>query len=312
MAKKSKRGSGPRPGSNRAERVAARKARQLSAVALPPRPFAGFVAECDLVALRAFVASATAELDLTSDPTNRVTLATILPGAVPAIVRAIDAASDADGRTVEGLVAMQTTSELDIADAATNLANSIAWAGEAEVGDEYELSDADGVLTDVLKTDEPLKIIVHDDFSWWFAGESAVPPEIAQMLARANETIMPTARLTPRSGVGAPWWVDAGDRAHLRWVRPENEDELMSALARLHAAGQLTLGEGSRFAGSFRTHGLLVPVFDLDNEKHHEEWYDGVNEFDERLVEALANTAELTGEERRSRDGIRGRQITLR
>ncbi|MFW0789797.1 DUF5926 family protein [Gordonia sp. CPCC 205333] len=312
MAKKSKRGSGPRPGSNRAERVAARKARQLSAVALPPRPFAGFAAECDLVALRAFVASATAELDLTADPTNRVTLATILPGAVPAIVRAIDAASDADGRTVEGLVAMQTTSELDIADAATNLANSIGWAGEAEVGDEYELSDADGVLTDVLKADEPLKIVVHDDFSWWFAGESTVPPEIAQMLARANETIMPTARLTPSSGIGAPWWVDAGDRAHLRWVRPENEDELMSALARLHAAGQLTLGEGSRFAGSFRTHGLLVPVFDLDNEKHHEEWYDGVNQFDERLVEALANTAELTGEERRSRDGIRGRQITLR
>ena len=32
----------------------------------------------------------------------------------------------------------------------------------------------------------------------------------------------------------------------------------------------------------------------------------------ERLVEALGNTAELTGEERRSRDGIRGRQVTLR
>ncbi|NMO04373.1 hypothetical protein HH308_24440 [Gordonia sp. TBRC 11910] len=312
MAKKSKRGSGPRPGSNRSERVAARKARALAAVAAPPRPFAGLAAECDLVALRAFVASATAELDLTSDPTNRVTLATILPGAVSAIVREIDASSDADGRTVEGLVAMQTTSELSVADAATNLANAIAWATDAEVGDEYELSGDENVLTDLLKADEPLKIIVHEDFSWWFPDGSALPPEIAQMLGRANDTIMPTARLTATSGIGAPWWVDAGDRAHLRWVRPEDEDDVMRALARLHAAGHLTLGEGSRFAGSFRTHGLLVPVFDLDNEKHHEEWYDAVNEFDERLVEALGNTAELTADERRSRDGIRGRQITLR
>lgn len=312
MAKKSKRGSGPRPGSNRAERVAARKARQLAAVALPPRPFAGFAAECDLVALRAFVASATAELDLTSAPTNRVTLATILPGAVPALVRGIDAAADADGRTVEGLVAMQTTGELGIADAATNLAAAITWATDAHVGDEYEYPTEEPELRDVLDADSTLKIIVHDDFSWWFAGESTVPPEVARMLDRANDSIMPTARLTPASEIGAPWWVDAGDRAHLRWVRPENEDDLMSALARLHAAGHLTLGDGSRFAGSFRTHGLLVPVFDLDNEKHHEEWYDAVNEFDARLVDALADTAELTGEERRSRDGIRGRQITLR
>lgn len=86
----------------------------------------------------------------------------------------------------------------------------------------------------------------------------------------------------------------------------------MTALARLHAAGRLTLGEGSRFAGSFRTHGLLVPVFDLDNELHHEEWYPGLDQFDEWLAEALAVTADLTSDERRSRDGIRGRQVTLR
>ena len=35
MAKKSKRGSGPRPGSNRAERVAARRARQEAALEAP-------------------------------------------------------------------------------------------------------------------------------------------------------------------------------------------------------------------------------------------------------------------------------------
>ncbi len=312
MAKKSKRGSGPRPGSNRAERVAARKTRQLSAVALPPRPFAGFEAECDLVAFRAFVASGTAELDLVSESTNRVTLATILPGAVGAIAREIDAASDAQGRTVEGLVATQTAGELNIADAGTMLANAITWARDAAAGSEYPGASENIELSSVLKADEPLKIIVHDDFSWWFDSNANVSPEIAAMLERANDTIMPTARLKPRSGVGAPWWVDAGDRAHLRWVRPESEDLLMDALARVHAADGLTLGEGSRFAGSFRTHGLLVPVFDLDNEKHHEEWYDGLDAFDEKLTEAIADTSELTAQQRRSRDGIRGRQVTLR
>lgn len=118
--------------------------------------------------------------------------------------------------------------------------------------------------------------------------------------------------MTAKSGLGAPWWVNAGDRAHLRWVRPEDEDAVMTALARLHAAGRLTLGEGSRFAGSFRTHGLLVPVFDLDVAKQAEHWYDGLDQFDAWLVAAMADTAELTAEQRRSRAGIRTRQVTLR
>lgn len=328
MAKKSKRGSGPRPGSNRAERVAARKERQLAAMAPPPRPFAGLAAECDLVALRAFVASATATPALIepgpAEPTltsavpgdspapaaaraegerNEVVLATILPGAVRAIVR--DAANGP-----EGVVAVQTDPDPD--DAAGEIADALRWAAHAAPGDEYEPGDTDVALTDVLVADADLDIVVHDDFAWWFPPGSDVPPEIADMLGRANDSIMPTARLTPKSGTGAPWWVDAGERAHLRWVRPESEDDLMTALARLHAAGRLTLGEGSRFAGSFRTHGLLVPVFDLDNELHHEEWYSGLDQFDEWLAEALAVTADLTSDERRSRDGIRGRQVTLR
>ncbi|MFW0783819.1 DUF5926 family protein [Gordonia sp. CPCC 206044] len=329
MAKKSKRGSGPRPGSNRAERVAARKERQRAAMAPPPRPFAGLAAECDLVALRAFVASATAKLDLVEPGPpqpeitsvvpdddapapkaerpegvrNEVLIATILPGAAPALVR--------EERTgPHGLVALQTDPEPD--DLAAALADAIDWAAHAEPDAEYAPEGTEAALTDLITADSELELIVYDDFSWWFPPGTSVPPEIADMLQRANDTIMPTARLTPKSGVGAPWWVDAGERAHLRWVRPEPEDELMNALARLHAAGRLTLGDGSRFAGSFRTHGLLVPVFDLDNERHHEEWYAGLDQFDEWLSEALAESGDLSTAELRSRDGIRGRQVTLR
>lgn len=329
MAKKSKRGSGPRPGNPRAERVAARKARQFAAMSPPPRPFAGLAAECDLVALRAFVASATARLDLvepgpadpvltsvvpTAEPPkpaeppapgtrNHVSVATILPGAIPALTR------ESRGAT-EGLVGLQTDPEPS--DLSASLAAAIDWAAHAESGAEYAPSSDHGTLTDLITPDSMLDLVVYDDFSWWFPEGTEVPPEVAAMLERANDTVMPTARLTPKSGLGAPWWVDAGERAHLRWVRPEPEDDVMSALARLHAAGQLTLGEGSRFAGSFRTHGLLVPVFDLDNERHHEEWYDGLDAFDAHLVEALESPRDLTADERRSRDGIRGRQVTLR
>ncbi|MGC5248874.1 DUF5926 family protein [Gordonia sp. DT219] len=331
---KSKRGSGPRPGSNRAERVAARKERQAAALAPPPRPFAGLAAECDLVALHTFVPSATAVLDLVEpgpprpeltsvlpDDTaiappapegarNEVVLATILPGAVTGITREISGATEA-------LVALQTDPDPD--DLSGALAAAIAWAAHAGPGGEYRHggeTTPDGAarpaLTDVLKADAELEIVVHGDFAWWFPPGNEVPPEIAAMLERANDTVLPTARMHVSSGNGAPWWVDAGERAHLRWVRPEPEDEVMTALARLHAAGQLSLGEGSRFAGSFRTHGLLVPVFDLDNERHHEEWYDELDRFDGRLTEALAATTELTLDERSSRDGIRGRQVTLR
>lgn len=328
MGKKSKRGSGPRPGSNRAERVAARKARQAASLTATPRPFAGLAAECDLVALRSFVPSATAVLDLVEpgppqpeltsvmpDATvqapaaapgtrNTVVLATILPGAVAGLCRENRGA-------IQGLAALQTDPEPD--DVALGLASAIEWAAHAEAGSEYPGGVDDPTpLSELLVADAELDIVVHDDFSWWFPPGSDVPQEISSMLERANDTILPSARMRVASGKGAPWWVDAGDRAHVRWVRPEPEDDVMTALARLHAAGRLTLGEGSRFAGSFRTHGLLVPVFDLDNERHHEEWYDALDQLDVWLGEALAQTGELSGAERSSRDGIRGRQVTLR
>ncbi|QKT05832.1 hypothetical protein HUN08_00430 [Gordonia sp. X0973] len=327
MAKKSKRGSGPRPGSNRAERVAARKERQAAALVGPTRPFEGLAAECDLVAMRAFVAAASARLALTEpgppEPElksvvpdddlgpnlqkdgvrNHVSVATVLPGAVGAIVR--------DGKGArEGFAALQVDPEP--VDIAGEFAAAIDWAAHAKVDEQYTGQTTEKSLADLLDVDAPLDITVYEDFSWWYAPGAKVDPNVQQMLDHAADTILPTTRMKPKSGLGAPWWVRAGDKAHLRWVRPEDEDTVMTALARLHAAGHLTLGEGSRFAGSFRTHGLLVPVFDLTVEQEADHWYDGLDQFDEWLVEAMADKSELTTEQRRSRAGIRTRQVTLR
>ncbi|QIS17033.1 DUF5926 family protein [Nocardia terpenica] len=305
---KSKRNS-PKPGGNRAQRLAERRAAQEQAAQAVTRPFAGLAAECDLVALREFVPSATATLKLAPSVAAErpVTLATVLPGAVAALVRA--------GDEPTGFVGVQV--QFQSGDPAADLAAAILWTQSAEPGESLaataETEGAAPALAAVLDPAAGLDLTVHQDFNWWVPAGVQPDPQVAATIEQANQAIMPSARLElGADAIGAAWWVDAGEKAHVRWVRPEDEDALMLALARLHAAGGLHLGEGSRFAGSFRTHGLLVPVFDLDRERHASEWTAPATEFGARLAEALASDAPLTSDERRSRDGLRSRQVTLR
>ncbi|GGF90633.1 hypothetical protein GCM10007304_00690 [Rhodococcoides trifolii] len=299
---KSKRNSGPKQGSARKELEEQRKAEREALAAAPVRPFEGLAFECDLIALREFVASATAPLPVT-DTSRSFTLASVLPGAVAALVR--DSSGDA-----EAFVALQV--QVQSNDLSLDVGTSIDWAKTAEPGQSLKAGTADGPrLIDVVDGSAPLDITVHKDFGWWIPEGTTPDDDVAATIEQANSAILPSARITA-DGVSAAYWVDAGDKAHLRWVRPEDEDALMHALARLQSAGHLDLGEGSRFAGSFRTHGLLVPVFDLDPELHPDEWATGTQELGRRLDEALADTTPMTTDERRARDGLRSRQVTLR
>jgi hypothetical protein len=269
------------------------------------RPFEGLAAECDLVALREFVPSATATLTLAGDG-RPVLLGTVLPMASAALVR------DDAGEGL-GMVGLQVQ-QVPGADLSRDLGAALQFARTANPGESLE--SVGGTveaprLQDLLVLDVPLEVTVHDDFGWWVPGDEPPTGEVALSLERANEAIMPTA-LVRADGVRSAWWVDAGEKAHLRWVRPEDEDALMMALARVHASGALTLGEGSRFAGSFRAHGLLVPVFDLDREMHAQEWAAATAVLGSALDEALAVDGPLTPAQRRSRDGLRARQVTIR
>ena len=145
----------------------------------------------------------------------------------------------------------------------------------------------------------------------WQAGELFTDLTVEQNLAVANDAILPSYRLDAKVA-GAVWWIDPGERAHIRWVRREDEKPLLDALARVHAADNLSLGEGTKFAGVFRTDGLLVPVWDLDNTKPHDHWIAAVEEADKRIAEALASEEPLTAEERKSRETIVSRQVTIR
>ena len=269
----------------------------------PPvtRPFEGLPGEPDWVALRELVPAATAPL--TTADGRDVTLASVLPGGAPALVRA----------SGEILLGVQLTASSD--DVSRDLGTALAAALEAPAGRPVDpgpvgaAGSAGPRLQELLDLSAPLEVTVHEDFGFWLEGVEAGAAARAG-LEQANAAILPTELL---SGLGAAYWVRPGSaRAHLRWVRPEPEEQLLDALARLRASGEILLGEGTRYAGAFRAHGLLVPVWDLPAETPAAEWTDAATAFESRLADALAATEPLTADERRARAGLLSRQITLR
>ena len=270
------------------------------------RPFEGLAAERQLVALREFVPSATAPLPMAQPGDRDVTLASLLPGAAAAVVRPDDTA----------LVAMQVLARSG--DLSRDVARAVSWALAAEPGSALPVvsTTAEGEqvrLQDLLRADALLEITMHSDFAWWIFGDEPPTGEAAAALKQANDAIMPTEAVTGQ-GVEVAYWVDAGEKAHLRWVRQEPEEQLLAALARLAAREELDLGAGSRFAGSFRAHGVLVPVWDLDREQHAREWIAPAESFAKRLAQALDSLAAtpLTDPERRALRALHSRQLTLR
>ena len=264
------------------------------------RPFEGLPGECDWVAMRELVPSATTPLVL-QDSDREVTLATLLPLALPAIVRA-------DGRVLLGLQVHARSG-----DVSRDLAHVLEQALEAEPGTMVSTTGLPGPgprLQDLVDTGAAVEPTVHPDFGFWLEGSTSDDPEVSASMERANAAVVPTVRLPAQ--VGAAYWCHIGDKAHLRWVVPYEEDALLDALARLGAAGTLALGEDTRYAGSFRAHGLLVPVWDLPVEAPADRWGEPAGEFAGRLADALGATGPLTSAERRARDGLRGRQLTLR
>ncbi|MPY99826.1 MAG: hypothetical protein GEU97_17895 [Actinophytocola sp.] len=267
------------------------------------RPFEGLAAEPELIALREFVPSATAKLTLVDSGDKEVTLASVLPGAAAAMVRA-------DGERFIGLQVQTRSSDIS-----RDIGRSLRWVLDAEPGAVLSAPDTTSEpgenerLQDLLVPDAELEPELHEDFSWWVDSDVEPTGEVALSLERANAAIQPSERIAP-----AAYWVLPGEKAHLRWVRQEDENDVLKALARLSVRNELALGDESRYAGSFRAHGLLVPVWDLDPEAHAQEWVEPAKQLGARLEEALASLADqpLDGAERRARDGLIGRQFTLR
>jgi hypothetical protein len=289
-------------GSGRRYKACHGRAAAQAVTELVRRPFEGLPGECDWVALRELVPAATVPLTLKDglpEGVPSVTLATVLPMAWPALRRE-------DGSVLLGL--QNDTASGDIS---RDLADTLLRALEAEPGTPVQgrRAPADGRrLQDLIAPDAPFAPEVHTGFEFWVPDAENATPEVAASLERANAAALPTARLT---GVDAAYWCETPEKNHLRWVMPHPEEKLLDALARLHAAGSSSLGEGTRLVGSFRAHGLTVPVWDLPSSMSAEDTEKPAAEFAERLAEALATDAPLTAEERRARGGLTNRQVTL-
>jgi hypothetical protein len=258
------------------------------------RPFAGRVDEPEWVMLREVVPAATAPLRLADGRT--ATLATVLPLAWPAMVRA-------DGVVFVGLQVPGRTG-----DVAADLGGALAQALDAEPGSSITQVEPGAPRIQDLLDPAPLEITVHQGFDFWVEGVDDPTGEVQASLERANAAVIPTARLT---SVKAAYWCRMKERSHLRWVLPEDEEPLLDAMARLAVAGELSLGPDTRYVGSFRAYGLLVPVWDLPHGMEADEVEDPAKAFRARLDEALTG-GRLTDQERRARAGLLNRQLTLR
>ncbi|GAB2894260.1 DUF5926 family protein [Streptomyces mayteni] len=289
-------------GSGRRYKACHGRAAAQAATELVRRPFEGLPGECDWVALRELVPAATVPLTLREGlPADvpSLTLATVLPMAWPALRRS------------DGAVLFAVQNDTATGDLSRDLADVLARALTSAPGAPVPASRPDVAgarLQDLLDPEAPFVPEVHEGFEFWLDDASQATSEVTASLERANAAATPTARL---SGVTAAYWCETPEKNHLRWVMPHAEETLLDGLARLHAAGASSLGEGTRLVGSFRAHGLTVPVWDLPSAMGAEECEKPAAAFGERLAEALAAEAPLTAEERSARSGLTNRQITL-
>ncbi|MEY9859882.1 hypothetical protein ABH935_005516 [Catenulispora sp. GAS73] len=295
-------GSGRRYKACHGREAAAAAHQQAGEATVNKRPFEGLSGETDIVAMRELVPAATAPLKLAGEHADRtVTLATVLPMAAPAVHR----------DTGEIMLALQTLATSGDPD--RDLADALLRALDSEPGTVVDSAApaAEGPrLKDLLDTSgDGLDITVHDDFSFWIIDGAEVSAEAQLSLEHANAAAYPTKKL---ESVPSAYWTRIREKGHLRWVMPYEEEKLMDALARLHAAKQSNLGENTRYVGAFRACGLVVPVWDLPKEMEAAEIETPAAEFAERLAKALADDSPLTNEERRARAGLVSRQVTLR
>jgi len=263
------------------------------------RPFAGLVDETEWVALREIVPAATALLPVRDPGAREVTLSTVLPMSWPGMVRG-------DGRAFLGLQVQSRSG-----DASRDVAAVLEQVLTAAPGTTVVPAGLPGEgrrLQDLLDG-SPLEMTVHAGFGYWVEGADDPDGTVTEAMERANSGVVPTERLT---SVTSAYWCRLRERAHLRWVLPQDEEPLLDALARLAVAGGLSLGGDTRYVGSFRAHGLLVPVWDLPLAMTAGDLEEPAAALRLRLDDALAESGPLTSEHRRARAGLLSRQLTLR
>ena len=265
------------------------------------RPFAGLPSETEWVALREILPAATGEVTLTAGGASTpVTVCTVLPLAWPALHR--------NG----GELFVATQSGATSGDPSRDIAAALLLAAAADEGTPITAVPALGAdsprLQDVLDTSKPFELTLHEGFDFW-VGDNALDKDGQESLERANESVIPTERV---SGADSVYWCVINGRSYVRWVLPYDEDTSTAALARLHAGDADRLTPDARLLGAFRACGLLVPVWEVPADARAGDFPDAVTAMAAALETASTDTTALSAEERRARAGLVNRQVTLR
>jgi hypothetical protein len=271
-----------------------------SASELVLRPFEGLPAEADWVAMREIVPSATAPARTTAEHGARdVVITTVLPAGWCSLHRE------------DGTVLLALQGILGADDLSRDLAAALLAAIEAEPGTGIlpEHLDTTGAprLQEVIDTSRPFEVTVHEGYEYWLDSKAEMNDDLRASLDQAAESTVPTVKL---SSVPSAYWCRMS-REFLRWARGEDEDQVVDAIARLHAERESGLA-GGKFLGMFRACGLVVPVWELPRGTEAADLEEPVQELAQRLDAALAETAPLDANQRRARAGIVSRQVTLR
>lgn len=275
------------------------------------RPFEGLPNESDWVAMREILPSATAKVKVVVPEgtqaggrevpagEHEVTLVTVLPGAMPAVHR----------DSGEVLVALQ--SRTSSGDASRDVAQALLTALASEPGtplNSVRPATADTPrIQDLLAEGQELEPQVHEDFGFWL-GEDATEEQKAA-LEQMNEGAVPMARV---EGAPSAYWCHMSGRSYIRWILGQDEDTALEALSRLAAKGEQTLGGDTELLGAFRAAGLLVPVIEVDADSQAGDHAAALAELQARYDAALTASEPLSAEERRARNGLVSRQVTLR
>jgi hypothetical protein len=264
------------------------------------RPFEGLPGEPDWVALREVVPAATATVRTTAEHGSRdVMVTTVLPEGWPALHRA------------DGLVMVALQTNTGSGDASRDVAAALLAAAELEPGTPLTstgLPEPGPRLQDVLDLTVPFEVTVHESYDYWLTPDTERTPDVQASLDQARETIIPTRKL---SSVESAYWCRMGEREYLRWAMPHDEQSMVDALARLHAARRSGIGD-ARFIGYFRSSGVVVPVWEPEPGTGADALEEPAQAFAALFDEALADTSPLDANARRARAGLVSRQVTLR
>src|SRR5699024_2524699 len=271
MGKKSKRSK---------EELIAKRLARAQATAFVARPFADLPFEADIICLRELVPAATATAKLTGAyGGHEVTIASLLPAAWQAWHRD-------DGRIRAGMqVPVSST------DAAPDVARgTLAAAAAASPAPSVVAPPGPGDgprLPDILASSPPFDGRVLENFDYWALPEAATDPDVAAALQQANDSVAPTEKL---ASVASAYWTEMSGRTYVRWARPEGEDRIVDAMARLQAENANDLGGIGSFLGYFRAHGIIIPVWELEFGTPVDDVEEPIAAFGERMDEALNTT----------------------